>query len=545
MTVPENAAQDPARLAVLANYSILDTQAEQGFDDIVLLASRICATPVAMVSLVAGDRQWFKARVGFGPCQTPLSQSVCAHALGQPDLLVIPDLTHDPRTRGNALVTGAPHIRFYAGAPLETAEGASLGTLCVIDGKPRPEGLTPEQAECLQALARQVMSQMELRRSMTARDDAMRRLREIDARNRQILDSAVDYAIVTMDLDGLVTGWSAGAEAILGWSEAEMCGKPARVFFTEEDVANGIPEREMRSAREEGRGNDERWHQRKDGSRFFALGEMMPLHAEDDSHIGYLKILRDRTLQRQAADKLQRQTDLLQTVADHVSEAVFQLDLDGVVTFANRTAHVVLGWEPGTLIGQDLHEAAHHHHPDGSPFPASECGFVAAIEEGRTLRERDATFFSRDGTPVEVVCSNAPVTEGGRIVGAVLTVSDVTGRRRDERRLREMNVELEGRVGERHAAEVRQRFLLDLTDTFREQGDPRSRMQVAVDALGSHLQASRVGYALIERDGVTAVLGTEYVDGVAPLADTYPIETFGPGNIANLKKGRTSVYPDV
>ena len=540
-----DAAGDPARLAALDGYGILDTQAEQGFDDIVLLASRICATPVTLVSLVAGDRQWFKARVGFDPCQTPLSQSVCARALARPGLLVIPDLTLDPRTRDNALVTGEPHLRFYAGARLETPEGIALGTLCVIDGKPRPEGLTPEQAEALQALARQVMAQMELRRSMAARDDALRGAREADTRHRKILDSAVDYAMVTLDLDGLVTGWSAGAEVILGWSEAEMLGRPARVFFTDEDDATGILEREMKGAREEGRGNDERWHVRKDGSRFFALGEMMPLHADDGGHIGYLKILRDRTGQRLAAEALQRQTDLLRTVTDHVSEAVFQLDLDGIVTFANLTAHALLGWEEGTLVGQDLHEAAHHHHLDGRPFPSSECDFVHAIRMGETLRRRDGTFFRRDGRPIDVVCSNAPVFGGSELVGAVLTVSDVTDRRQDERRLREMNAELERRVAERQAAEARQRFLLDLTDTLREQGGPRGRMQAAVDALGRYLGVSRVGYGFVEEDGMSVALGTEYVDGVATLAGTYPLDAFGPGNIANLRKGRTSVYADV
>ncbi|MHC2019702.1 PAS domain S-box protein [Methylobacterium sp. CM6247] len=445
----EHSVDEATRLAILDDYAILDTDAEQGFDDIVLLASRICQTPVALVSLVASDRQWFKARVGFDACETPLSQSVCANALLQPGLLIIPDLTADPRTRDNTLVTGGPRIRFYAGARLETDEGVALGTLCVIDVEPRPEGLTLAQTESLEALARQVMSQMKLRRSMAARDEAWRKSRESDARHRQIIDSAIDYAIITMNLNGLVTSWNIGAETILGWTEKEMCGQLAHVFFTEEDVLAGTPEREMAAARESGRGNDERWHQRKDGSRFFALGEMMPLHADDDTHIGYLKILRDRTDQRLATDVLQQQTDLLQTVADHVSEAVFQLDLDGVVTFANRTAHIMLGWDAGMLIGQDLHEAAHHHYPDGRPFPVSECNFVDAIREGKVLREREATFFRRDGTPVEMVCSNAPILRGEEIVGAVLTVSDVTKRRQDERRLRELNETLGELVAER------------------------------------------------------------------------------------------------
>ncbi len=168
-----SAVIDPERLSALDRYDILDTPAERGFDDIVSLACQLCRTPVALVSFVARDRQWFKARVGFNPCETPLSQSVCAHALGFDDLLVIPDLALDPRTAANTLVTGEPYLRFYAGAPLHTPEGISLGTLCVIDHEPRPGGLSPEQADALRALARQVMVQLELHRAVDNRGQAL------------------------------------------------------------------------------------------------------------------------------------------------------------------------------------------------------------------------------------------------------------------------------------------------------------------------------------------------------------------------------------
>ncbi|WP_062018556.1 GAF domain-containing protein [Aureimonas sp. AU4] len=167
----EAAVRDAARLGILSSYGVLDTQSEQGFDDIVLLATQVCATPVALVSLVDRDRQWFKARVGFEPCETSLDRSVCAHALGRTDILQIEDLTQDPRTRANPLVTGEPYLRFYAGAPLTTPEGQTLGTLCVIDHVPRPNGLTPAQAEGLRALARQVMTLLALRRNVLDRDD--------------------------------------------------------------------------------------------------------------------------------------------------------------------------------------------------------------------------------------------------------------------------------------------------------------------------------------------------------------------------------------
>ncbi len=161
---------DASRLAALDQYRILDTPAEQGFDDIVNLAAQICETPVSLVSFVTNERQWFKARVGFEACETDLNRSVCAHALVEPDLLVIEDLSSDPRSKDNPLVTGEPHIGFYAGAPLRAASGDVLGSLCVIDGKPRPGGLTPAQADGLRNLARQVMSQLELRRALAERD---------------------------------------------------------------------------------------------------------------------------------------------------------------------------------------------------------------------------------------------------------------------------------------------------------------------------------------------------------------------------------------
>ena len=154
---------EASRLKALERYGILDSPAEQGFDDIVLLASQICGTPVALVSFVDHDRQWFKAKTGFDKSETPLSQSVCKLAIQQPGLFIIPDLSADPRTWHNTLVSEDPNIRFYAGARLEAPDGAALGSLCVIDTKARPGGLTPDQAAALEALGRQVMTLLELR----------------------------------------------------------------------------------------------------------------------------------------------------------------------------------------------------------------------------------------------------------------------------------------------------------------------------------------------------------------------------------------------
>lgn len=118
-----------------------------------------------------------------------------------------------------------------------------------------------------------------------------------------IVQSAIDYAIITMDLDGLVTSWNEGACNILGWTAEEMVGKPATIFFTEEDRERGVPHSEMMAALQTGRGNDERWHLRHDGSRFWASGEMMALKTDDERVLGFIKILRDRTQEREFADR--------------------------------------------------------------------------------------------------------------------------------------------------------------------------------------------------------------------------------------------------
>ena len=179
--IPPIPPDEEARLENLASYDILDTLPEQAYDDLVRLAAFICGTSMGFIILIDRDRQWFKAKLGLDVAETPRQMSFCAHTLSSPDqLLMIEDAREDIRFADNPLVTGAPHIRFYAGAPLVTPERHVLGTVCVADRVPRQ--LNPAQREALTALSRQVVAQLELRRQLKALQNSERQLETALAR---------------------------------------------------------------------------------------------------------------------------------------------------------------------------------------------------------------------------------------------------------------------------------------------------------------------------------------------------------------------------
>lgn len=194
-------ADEVTRQQALESFRILDSLPEQSYDDIVTLAAHICSVPIALISLIDSERQWFKAKVGLDAPQTPREQAFCAHAILNPsDIMEVPDATLDPRFANNPLVTGEPGIRFYAGAPLVTPFGSALGTLCIIDRVPRR--LTPPMAKALKALARQVVRLLELRRALaeleTLTQAQQERQQQLEATQKRLDQVILELAQQTM-----------------------------------------------------------------------------------------------------------------------------------------------------------------------------------------------------------------------------------------------------------------------------------------------------------------------------------------------------------
>ncbi|UHC20238.1 MULTISPECIES: PAS domain S-box protein [Methylobacterium] len=348
-----NQPAEQARLRALDSYDILDTPREQDFDDIADLASEICGAPIAVVNFIGDGRQFFKAEVGLGVRETPLETSFCRQAILEADFLYVPDATKDPRFAGNPLVTSAPGLRFYAGALLKTGNGQPIGTVCVLDTQPR--ALSERQQASLKRLARQTMTQLELRRVARTHEA------ERELQNR-ILESASDYAIIATDRSGRVTRWNAGAERILGWREEEMLGALAHRFFTPEDLAGSRPEIEMRLALENGSAPDERWHLRKSGERFWAQGEMMPLKAANGEIQGFLKILRDRTQQRLAAAERNESELRFRSLVEVSPQVVWFGDAAGTITYCNAYWYDYTGLPRGETSEASWMSVIHPEH---------------------------------------------------------------------------------------------------------------------------------------------------------------------------------------
>ena len=339
------------RLETLRLYGVLDTPSERALDDLTALAAAICGTPIALILLVDEHRQWFKSKIGLEAAETPREFSFCAHALESPDLFIVPDASQDERFAGNPLVTGEPHIRFYAGARLATMEGAALGTHCVIDRVSRT--LTPLQEQTLRVLAQQVMAQLDLRRQT-------RDLAESEERSRAIVESALD-AIVTIDHENRITEFNPAAEKIFGWSRAAVMGR---------EMADVIFPEKLREAHRRGLARyletgvavvlDRRIELtalRSDGTEFQV--ELTATRLGRSSPPRFTAFLRDITERKQAGEALKQSEERFRTMADSMPQLAWIARADGFIIWYYRRWHEYTGTTAEQMEGwgwQSVHD---------------------------------------------------------------------------------------------------------------------------------------------------------------------------------------------
>ncbi|AWN46461.1 histidine kinase [Methylobacterium terrae] len=446
---PPSAVCDPGRLAALAAHAVLDTLPEQAFDDVVRLASRLCDAPIALVSLVAEARQWFKARTGFPLPQTDLDRSVCAHALAHPDsLLVIPDLTRDPRTRANPLVTASPGIRFYAGAPLRTPEGHVLGTLCVIDYVSRPDGLTATEAGDLRALARQVTGHLAMRRAAAEREAALRAVQATEERYRLAARATTD-AIWDWDFATDHVLWNEALEAAYGhplgtvaptgawWIDHIHPDDRARIDASIHAVIDGTGTA----------WSDEYRFRRADGSYAHVFDRGSVIRDGTGRAVRMIGAMLDLT-ERKRAEAARREAARQLDLERGLLEAVFRQAPVGISVagpgpgapnLINARAEEFLGHGLGgpALARYETYGAVHADGRAYAPhdYPSMRALRDGAVVSGEAMRYRNAAT----GAMRLLEVSSAPVRdEDGAIRAAVTVFLDVTEQRRAEAQLQRL-----------------------------------------------------------------------------------------------------------
>ena len=325
------------RLIALARYTALDALCITDLETLAAMAADLCACPAAAIHFVDDQYQYCMAAFALEREAVVRERSPSAWAIRQEGALVLPHIDTLAQFELPRLADGQT-TGFYAAVILRSSDGLPLGTLSVFDHQPRE--LTPRQGTQLLAVARQVMALLELSR-----------LRGEQERSRQIIDSAQDYAILATDLQGRITSWNSGAQRLLGWSSEEAIGRDVACIFSEADRTAQVPQAEMRTALEQGRAGDERWHLRKDGSRFWASGILTPL-LHDGQTQGFVKILRDLTESRQQQAAARETEERYRALVDLSPQIIWQCDAAGGLTFCNSYWYEFTGLGEASSTGE-------------------------------------------------------------------------------------------------------------------------------------------------------------------------------------------------
>jgi len=430
----EAARVESARVAALHELAVLDTPPEAGSDDLAGLAAQICGMPMALVSLVDTERQWSKARVGCDLVETSRADSFCAHALGSADVLVVPDARLDGRFVDNRLVTAEDGIRAYAGAPLVTPEGHVLGTLCVLDVVPRV--LAPEQLAQLQLLARQVVTQLELRchaASLVA-EAASRAAAQAALRDSQrLLDGILahtDVAVYAKDLTGRFLLTNPAFDQLLGAEPGAVAGRTDHDLFPA-DVADGFRKHDARVI---ARGRREVFREEvphPDGSVHGYLSTKFPLYDDDGAVYALAGVSTDVTELSEARRAHAESEERWRALVEHSPVGVAVIGGDGRFRYANAAALALYG----AGVGGDLMGRRALDLVPPTAVPATTAAFGEVLAGGPPLLSWRWQLLRLDGRLVTVEVNAASITQDGQAAVQV-ELRDVTERAEADAALR-------------------------------------------------------------------------------------------------------------
>jgi PAS domain S-box-containing protein len=420
MQKPEIPANESDRQAALDRYKILDTLPEQVYDDLTQLAADICGTPIALISLVDKDRQWFKSRVGVDVSETPREISFCGHTVAANAILNVPNASLDPRFADNPLVAKDPSIRFYVGVPLITEDNFALGTLCVIDRQPRD--LTEQQIRQLEALSRLAISQLELR----LKKESLRIL-------ASVVESS-DDAIMTKTLEGIITSWNPAAEKLFGYSEAEAIGQPIFMLIPSDhlDEEFRILARIRRGERLE---HFETVRISKEGKSIEVSATISPLVNDAGQVVGASTILRDISDRKQTENTLRESQALLQTVLDAFPLSIFWKDRQSILLGCNRLFAITSGMKsPLEAIGKSNFDFSYTNN--------EALGYLAddqqVMESGLAKLNIEETITLPSGEQQWIQTNKIPLRDSeGNVIGVMGTFQDISERKQVEKALKE------------------------------------------------------------------------------------------------------------
>lgn len=412
-------SDETGRIEALSSYEVLDSEPEQDFDDLTLLASHICETPIALISLVDRDRQWFKSRLGFEQTQTPRDVAFCAHAILGREVMVVSDATQDARFGSNPLVREHPRIRFYAGAPLLTPDGHALGTICVMDDKPRE--LSEDQESALRALSRQVVRQLELRLRMIAeRREAGEALREKETSLRLVVDQ-MPAVLWTTDRDLRFTSSSGGGLRGLGQKPNESVGKTVAEYFQIREPEFPPLVAHRRALMGQSSSFEITWLDHAFQTH------VEPLRAADGAIKGTIGVALDVTERKRAERDLERSVALLRATLDSTADGILVVDTNGKLISYNKRFLEMWRLPEDAASGDENRMLALvvDQLRDPGSFVKKIMGLNARAESESydILEFKDGRLFERYSRPQRV---------GDTVVGRVWSFRDTTERRESD-----------------------------------------------------------------------------------------------------------------